>query len=52
MRTLSNAVERDRVHRAVGARITGRQTTGEGEAAWEDVLFTLATEAPAAFRRG
>lgn len=39
-------------YRAVGARITGRQTTGEGEAAWEDVLFTLATEAPAAFRRG
>jgi GNAT superfamily N-acetyltransferase len=37
---------------AVGARITGRQTQGQGEAAWEDILFTLATDAPAAFRRG
>jgi ribosomal protein S18 acetylase RimI-like enzyme len=39
-------------YEAVGARITGRQTSGEGEAAWEDILFTLATDAPAAFRRG
>jgi GNAT superfamily N-acetyltransferase len=39
-------------YQAIGARITGRQTTGAGEAAWEDVLFSLATDAPAAFRRG
>jgi GNAT superfamily N-acetyltransferase len=39
-------------YEAVGARITGRQTQGEGEAAWEDILFSLATDAPAAFRRG
>lgn len=39
-------------YEAVGARITGRQTQGEGEAAWEDILFSVATDAPAAFRRG
>jgi ribosomal protein S18 acetylase RimI-like enzyme len=39
-------------YQTVGARITGRETQGEGAAAWEDILFTLATEAPAAFRRG
>jgi ribosomal protein S18 acetylase RimI-like enzyme len=39
-------------YQAVGARIVGRETQGEGAAAWEDVLFTLATDAPAASRRG
>ncbi len=39
-------------YEAIGARIIGRQTQGEGEAAWEDILFSLATDAPAAFRRG
>jgi hypothetical protein len=37
---------------AVGARIAGRETQGEGDAAWEDIVFTLATDAPAASRRG
>ena len=35
---------------AVGARITDREMQGEGAAAWEDIVFTLATDAPAAFR--
>jgi GNAT superfamily N-acetyltransferase len=39
-------------YEAVGAQIVGRETQGEGEAAWEDIIFTLATDAPAAFRRG
>jgi ribosomal protein S18 acetylase RimI-like enzyme len=39
-------------YQAVGARIVGRRTKGEGEAAWEDYRFTLATDAPAALRRG
>ena len=38
-------------YQAVGARIVGRETQGEGNAAWEDILFTLATDAPAASRR-
>jgi len=37
---------------ALGARQVGRQRMGEGEDVWEDVIFTLATDAPAAFRRG
>jgi GNAT superfamily N-acetyltransferase len=39
-------------YEAVGAKIAGRETQGEGSAAWEDILFTLVTDAPAAFRRG
>jgi GNAT superfamily N-acetyltransferase len=39
-------------YEAVGARIAGREMQGEGAAAWEDIVFTLATDAPAAFRRG
>jgi GNAT superfamily N-acetyltransferase len=39
-------------YQAVGARIAGRETQGEGDAAWEDIVFTLATDAPAASRRG
>ncbi len=39
-------------YEAVGARIVGREIQGEGDAAWEDILFTLATDAPAASRRG
>ena len=39
-------------YEAVGARIVGREMQGEGDAAWEDILFTLATDAPAASRRG
>jgi GNAT superfamily N-acetyltransferase len=37
---------------AVGARAAGRKWEGEGDEAWEDIVFTLATDAPAAFRRG
>jgi L-amino acid N-acyltransferase YncA len=36
---------------AVGARGVGRETQGEGEGSWEEIVFTLATDAPAAFRR-
>lgn len=36
---------------AVGARAVGRETQGEGDGRWEDIVFTLATDAPAAFRR-
>jgi GNAT superfamily N-acetyltransferase len=39
-------------YEALGARQVGRQRMGEGEDVWEDVIFTLATDAPAAFRRG
>jgi GNAT superfamily N-acetyltransferase len=39
-------------YEAVGAKITGREPHSEGAAAWEDILFTLATDAPAASRRG
>ncbi|HLY78892.1 MAG TPA: GNAT family N-acetyltransferase [Caulobacteraceae bacterium] len=39
-------------YQAVGAQIVGRETQGEGDAAWEDIVFSLATDAPAAFRRG
>jgi len=39
-------------YRAVGARAVDRKLEGEGDAAWEDIVFTLATDAPAAFRRG
>ena len=37
-------------YQAVGARMVARQTQGEGEAQWEDIVFALATDAPAAFR--
>jgi GNAT superfamily N-acetyltransferase len=36
---------------ALGARLVGRKTEGEGAEAWEDVVFALATDAPA-LRRG
>jgi GNAT superfamily N-acetyltransferase len=39
-------------YEALGARQAGRRRMGEGEDAWEDILFTLDTSAPAAFRRG
>ncbi len=39
-------------YEAVGARRLGVETQGEGEAAWDDIVFALATDAPAAFRRG
>jgi ribosomal protein S18 acetylase RimI-like enzyme len=39
-------------YEAVGARIVGRETQGEGEAAWEDIVFALDIDAPAASRRG
>jgi ribosomal protein S18 acetylase RimI-like enzyme len=39
-------------YEAVGARRTGRQTEGRGDEAWEEVLFSLATDGPAALRRG
>ena len=38
-------------YEAVGARAVGREMQGEGEARWEETLFKLATEAPAASRR-
>jgi GNAT superfamily N-acetyltransferase len=38
-------------YEAVGARAIGRETQGEGAARWEETLFKLATDAPAAFRR-
>ena len=37
---------------AMGARQVGVKLEGDGEAAWEDVVFALATDAPAALRRG
>jgi GNAT superfamily N-acetyltransferase len=39
-------------YEALGGRQVGRQRMGEGQDVWEDVIFTLATDAPAAFRRG
>jgi GNAT superfamily N-acetyltransferase len=39
-------------YEALGARRTGLKSKGEGEAAWEDVVFALETDAPAAFRGG
>ena len=38
-------------YEAMGARRTGRKTEGEGDGAWEELLFALATDRPAAFRR-
>jgi ribosomal protein S18 acetylase RimI-like enzyme len=38
-------------YEAVGAKAVGRKREGEGEDTWEDIIFTLATDAPAAFRR-
>jgi L-amino acid N-acyltransferase YncA len=37
---------------AVGAKVVGRETGGEGEAIWEELRFALGTDAPAAFRGG
>jgi GNAT superfamily N-acetyltransferase len=39
-------------YEAMGARRTGREWRGEGDDAWEEVLFALATDGPAALRRG
>jgi GNAT superfamily N-acetyltransferase len=39
-------------YEAMGARRTGVKLEGDGEDAWEDVVFVLATDAPAALRRG
>ncbi len=39
-------------YEAMGARRVGVALQGEGDAAWEDVVFALATDAPAALRRG
>ena len=36
---------------AVGARAVGREMQGEGEGRWEEIVFALATDAPATFRR-
>jgi GNAT superfamily N-acetyltransferase len=38
-------------YEAQGARQTGRKTEGEGDGAWEDVIFRLATDPLAASRR-
>jgi ribosomal protein S18 acetylase RimI-like enzyme len=38
-------------YEAVGARAVGHEMQGEGEAQWEETLFKLATDAPAASRR-
>jgi hypothetical protein len=38
-------------YEAMGARWTGREWRGEGDDAWEEVLFALATDGPAALRR-
>ena len=38
-------------YEAMGARRTGRRSAGEGDAAWEELLFALATDGPAALRR-
>ena len=39
-------------YEAMGARRTGREWRGEGGDAWEEVLFALSTDGPAALRRG
>jgi len=39
-------------YETLGGRQVGRRSMGEGEDVWEDVIFALATDAPAAFRRG
>jgi len=38
-------------YQAVGAKAVGRKLEGEGDEAWEDIVFTLTIDAPAAFRR-
>jgi GNAT superfamily N-acetyltransferase len=38
-------------YEAMGSRRTGRRTEGEGADAWEEILFALATDRPAALRR-
>ena len=38
-------------YEAVGARAVGRETQGQGAGRWEEIIFALATDAPAAFRR-
>jgi GNAT superfamily N-acetyltransferase len=38
-------------YEAMGARLVGRKTLGDGDNTWEDVVFALATDAPA-LRRG
>jgi GNAT superfamily N-acetyltransferase len=38
-------------YEAMGARRTGRECKGEGDDAWEELLFALATDRPATFRR-
>ena len=38
-------------YEAMGARRTGRERRGEGDDAWEEILFALAVDRPAAFRR-
>jgi ribosomal protein S18 acetylase RimI-like enzyme len=38
-------------YEAMGARQVGRKLEGEGDDAWEEVLLTLATDAPALARR-
>jgi L-amino acid N-acyltransferase YncA len=37
-------------YHAVGARPVGREMQGEGAGRWEEIVFALATDAPAAFR--
>jgi len=39
-------------YEAMGARRIGRKIEGEGDDAWEDIVFALSTDAPAASRRG
>ena len=39
-------------YEALGARRMGLKRMGEGADAWDEILFALATDAPAAFRRG
>ncbi len=38
-------------YEAMGARRIGRKSEGEGDDAWEEVLFALATDGPVALRR-
>jgi ribosomal protein S18 acetylase RimI-like enzyme len=38
-------------YEAVGAKAVGRKLEGEGDGAWEDIVFTLAIDALAAFQR-
>ncbi len=39
-------------YEAIGAHGIGRQSNGEGALAWEEIVFALATDVPAALRRG